>query len=144
MAHLLKISDAASLALHSMAFLASREDRLVSVKEIAKRLKGSEAHLSKVLQRLSRVGLVRSVRGPRGGFMLGKPASQITLLEIYEAIEGPILSRGCLFETPICDGVQCIWSDLLEKISKEVVEYLKSKRLSEFTNVFQDKDDLKI
>ncbi len=137
MSHILRISEATSLALHSMAFLASKgEGELVSTRDIAKRLKASEAHLSKVLQRLSRVGLVKAFRGPKGGFALGKAPDQISLLEIYEAVEGQMVTGGCLFDKPICDGVKCIWSDLLARIGKEVKSYLESKRLSEFKDVF--------
>jgi len=138
MTHILKISEAASLALHSMAYLASRKNKeCVSLKEISKRLKASDAHLSKVLQRLAKQGLVTSTRGPKGGFTLAKDANEITLLEILETIEGHIQPSKCLFDTPICDGQQCILADLLEKISTEVHEYLKNRRLSEFKNVFK-------
>ncbi len=136
MSHILKVSEAASLALHSMALLASQEGELMPIKKIAKRLKASEAHLSKVLQALAKPGLVKSVRGPHGGFAIGKDIKDITLLEIFETIEGPLVATSCLFDEPICDGVQCILSDLLETVSREVYSYLKEKRLSEFTKVF--------
>ena len=138
MTHILKISEAASLALHSMAYLASRKNgECVSLKEISKRLRASDAHLSKVLQRLAKQGFVVSTRGPKGGFTLAKDASEITLLEILETIEGHLQPSKCLFDRPICDGEQCILADLLEKISTEVHEYLRTKKLSEFRNVFK-------
>jgi Rrf2 family protein len=49
-----------------------------------------ETFLSKIFQRLVRSGLVRSRRGFRGGFLLARPASQITLREVIEALQGPI------------------------------------------------------
>ncbi|MCF8044104.1 MAG: Rrf2 family transcriptional regulator, partial [Desulfarculaceae bacterium] len=70
MQQLLKISEAASLALHTMGLLASRPGEQVPTRELAARLKVSEAHLAKVMQRLGRAGLVRSQRGPKGGFAL--------------------------------------------------------------------------
>ncbi len=63
MANLLKISEAASLALHTMGYLAANDRRLVTTHQIGEVLRASEAHLAKVLQRLARVGLVDSTRG---------------------------------------------------------------------------------
>ena len=117
MPKVMQISEAASLALHSMALLASKPEKIFSVREISSKLHVSEAHLSKVLQRLAKIGLVRSHRGPKGGFVLGKASDKITLLEVYEAIDGPLLSSKCLFNTPICSGEHCIFGDLLESIS---------------------------
>ncbi len=136
MAGLLKISEAASIALHVMSFLDSRDGQLVSAREIAKCLRCSEAHLAKVLQRLGKLGLVKSTRGPHGGFSLGRQSSGISLLEIYEAIEGPLRPEICLFDESVCSGGQCILGGLVEKIGREFRDYLKTKRLSEFKKVF--------
>ncbi len=81
MATTLRISEAATLALHATALIGSSPTRL-SAHEMAERLNVSEAHLAKVLQRLAHAGLVRSVRGPHGGFMLARAGSEITLLEV--------------------------------------------------------------
>ena len=67
---ILKMSEAVSIALHASALLASDPGTKLSNKQIAGRLHVSEAHLSKVLQRLVKVGLVRSMKGPKGGFVL--------------------------------------------------------------------------
>ncbi len=136
MPKVMKISEAASLGLHSMVFLASRPEKIVSIKKIGTVLHASQAHLSKVLQRLARAGLVRSSRGPRGGFMLARPGDQITLLEVYEAIEGPLVSSKCLFDTPICTGKQCIFGDLLETTSNRYRAYLEGMKLSKLTEVY--------
>ena len=140
MSKVLQISEAASLALHSMVLLASKPRRVFSVREMASALRVSEAHLSKVLQRLAKIGLVRSHRGPKGGFVLGKASDKITLLEVYEAIDGPLLSSKCLFNTPICSGEQCIFGDLLESTSKRYRAYLEGMKLSELTDVYEKED----
>jgi Rrf2 family protein len=129
MSSILRISEAASLALHSMAFLASDPETPVPTKEIALRLHISEAHLSKVLQRLTRVGLVRSTRGPKGGFILGKPAKDISLLDVYESIEGPMVPNKCLLGKPVYDKDKCILGGLLEEVDKRVKEYLAKTTL---------------
>ena len=127
---MLCISEAASLALHTMRFLATRHRQRVNNRDIARTLKVSETHLAKVLQRLGRAGLVLSLRGPGGGFTLTQPPESITLLKIYEAIEGPQKLPNCLRKNPICAG-DCIWGDLLPKVSTEILEYLTSTKLSD-------------
>ena len=136
MAKVWKVSDAATIALHAMTLLAAM-DQTVSTKEIASLLRVSEAHLSKVLQRLHKAGLVKAIRGPRGGFKLERPGHKITLLEVYEAIEGPLTPGDCLFGTPICDGEKCIMGGLLEAVDKQVREYLAGTRLSELADVYE-------
>jgi len=108
---------------------------MVTNKEIAKALNVSENHLSKVLQRLGRVGLVKSVRGPKGGFILGKAANDISLLDVYESIEGPFVMSNCLLGIPICDGNKCILGGLLKTLNTEVRDYLAGTKLSEFADV---------
>ena len=61
-----------------------------------------EQFLSKVLQRLVRAGLVRSQRGSGGGFGLAVPAGSVSLLEVVQAMEGPIRLNQCLQEKPSC------------------------------------------
>ena len=135
MQHLLKISEAASLALHTMGLLASRPGDRVSTRELAARLKVSEAHLAKVMQRLGRAGLVRSQRGPKGGFSLQRNPDEITLLEVYEATEGTLRKQRCLLGNPICNG-NCILGGLLENVGDEVREYFSTTRLSDLSDSF--------
>ena len=132
MTHVLKISDAANLAFHAMVFLAASSGRLVSNHEIATALNVSENHLSKVLQRLAKDGLVKSIRGPKGGFALEKPADQITLLDIFQAIDGPLVSSNCLLGNPLCNG-NCILGELLKTMNKQVEDYFSATKISELT-----------
>ena len=135
MSNLLRISEAASLALHTAALLAANRKQVLSTREIAAKLQVSEAHLSKVLQRLAKIGLVESTRGPKGGFRLNGTPEQITLLEVYEAIEGPLAPTSCLLGTPICNGQRCILGPLLVQVNRQVSEYLSGTTLSELTEV---------
>lgn len=137
MNNMLRISEAASLALHTMVLLAANEDQVLCTREIATALQISQAHLSKVLQRLAKVGLVDSTRGPGGGFKLGEPGEQISLLQVYQAIEGPLTPTNCLLGTPICSGEKCILGGLLEDVNKRVKEYFAQTRLHELTNVYR-------
>lgn len=133
---ILKLSEAVSLALHATVLLSSNPDRQLSNKQIASEINVSEAHLSKVLQRLGKVGLVRSLRGPKGGFMLGRKSDKISFLDVYEAIEGPFIPSHCLLGTPSCGGNACIFGELLNRVDKQVHEYLSGTKLSDTNGVY--------
>ena len=137
---MIKLSDAVSLAFHATVFLASNPTRQLSNRHIASELRVSEAHLSKVLQRLVKVGLVKSMRGPKGGFMLGKPSDKIAFLNVYEAIEGPFVSTSCLLSTPICGGNVCIFGGLLKKVDRQVHDYLSGTRLADINSDYFSSD----
>jgi len=124
MANVLKVSDAASLALHTMVILAAKKEKLTTAKDAASQLYVSEAHLSKVLQRLAKQGLVRSVRGPGGGFRLAKEPDEINLLSIYEAIEGPLIEDHCLLDMKACTRSSCIMGGLIGSVNRQIREYL--------------------
>lgn len=141
MPDVLRISEAASLAMHTMVLLAEDPERVLSTHDIATTLGVSGAHLSKVLQRLGRAGLVHSVRGPRGGFRPGKATDEITLLEVYEAIEGAITPRRCLLDKPICNGTGCILGDLLSTVNHRMRDTLGGARLSEVRKIMGSRDD---
>ena len=133
---ILKMSHAVSLAFHATALLASNPAKQLSNKYIASQLQVSEAHLAKVFQRLSKVGFVKSNRGPKGGFMLGKTSDKISLLDVFEAIDGPYISQYCILGTPICCENNCIFSDLLKSVERQVYDYLSETKLSDASNIF--------
>ena len=128
---ILRISEAASIAMHTVFILASKADESLSTKDIATSLSVSENHLSKVLQRLTRAGLVISIRGPKGGFKLNPDKKDITLLEVYEAIDGPLQMSDCLLDRQVCHG-NCLLGGLIASINKEVTEYLSKTSIIDF------------
>lgn len=131
MASFIKMSEAANLALHASALLASAPERRVPAKEMARRLGASEAHLAKVMQRLRRTGLVTSARGPTGGFSLARDAGKISLKEIYEAIEGRIDTGRCMFGEPVCGRRKCFLGGLVRDASRMIDSRLSGTKLSE-------------
>jgi Rrf2 family transcriptional regulator, nitric oxide-sensitive transcriptional repressor len=137
MENILKISEAASLAMHSVVYLASNSDAVASTNQIAEVFEVSEHHLSKVLQRLTKAGLVKSVRGPKGGFILAKDPEEINLLDIYTVIEGGIPNSLCLLKSNTCMGKTCILGDLLSKVNTEVARYLTNTKVSDLLNIFE-------
>lgn len=131
MTSMLRISDAASLAIHTMAVLAQAEGRLVTTHEIAEELGVSENHLAKVRQRLAKSRLVSATRGPRGGFKLCEAPDKITLMRVYEAIEGEYKPEKCLLHKPVCRGKKCIMGDLVVRINRQVSDFLRNTTVSE-------------
>ena len=138
MASIIQISEAASLALHSMVMLAASPGRSLTVKEITARTLVSEAHLSKVMQRLAKAGLVKSTRGPKGGFVLGDTGLSTSLLSIFEAIEGPVADAGCLLPTTECTFRDCLFGGLLGRMTAEFKEYMKTKTLRDLVPCKQE------
>ncbi len=136
MSGIVKLSEAASIALHAMTLLAARADDHVSVKDLASRLPVSETHLAKVLQRLVKAGLVTSVRGPGGGFALRAEPRATTLLQIYEAIEGKLEVAECMFSQRPASCGACILDDALAEANRIVHARLARTRLSQLTNTF--------
>lgn len=131
MTKLFRVSEAANLALHAMALLASNPDKLIRTKEIALNLRGSEAHLAKIMLILQHAGLVTATRGPAGGFKLAKDSNKISLKQIYEAIEGPIFIEKCIFSVPVCGKKKCILSSFFRSVNRQVAEKFKYTMLSE-------------
>ncbi|MGD0900105.1 MAG: Rrf2 family transcriptional regulator [Thermoguttaceae bacterium] len=128
---LVTMSEAVSLALHAMALLATQEGHRFTNQAIAERLQASGHHLAKVMHRLVKAGLVDSSRGPLGGFDLNVPAEEIKLLQIYEAVEGPISSYGCPLSRPACQGRNCVLSDLVRVVHQQIRDYLARTDLAE-------------
>jgi Rrf2 family protein len=126
MQNLLNFSDAVNLAFHSMAVLASNKDGYLRTNEIARGLDVSEHHLQKVHQRLAKVGLLKAIRGPKGGFCLNKPADEITLLDVYEAIEGPLHPNQCLLGRPKCEIHSCVLGQMVDQVNDLVEKHLTS------------------
>ena len=130
---ILKISEAASLAIHSMVVLSQNRDKLVSVKKIATHLEVSANHLSKVLQRLNKAGYIDSIKGNNGGFKLIKDPKEITFMELFELFDGKLKLSNCLLTHNKCKG-NCIFGPLIGSISKQVRDKFESTRLSDFAN----------
>lgn len=87
----IRVSLGALIALRTVMYLAQhREGGLESTGAVAEALGASRDHVAKLLQLLVRAGVVRSTRGARGGFSLAKEPSELTALEVCQAIDGPI------------------------------------------------------
>lgn len=127
---LIHISEAASLAIHSLALIASSNVRL-NAKKISEILHVSQNHLAKILQVLAKNEYLDSNRGPGGGFMLKKNADEVTMLEIYQLIEGNVDCRFCGITENTCPFITCIFGGKPDKLTNEFVEYLTLTKISD-------------
>ncbi|MDA3906911.1 MAG: Rrf2 family transcriptional regulator [Bacteroidales bacterium] len=131
MAKVVTLSEAASLAIHAIVLIAG-SDNIVNVNMIAKATESSKNHLAKVMQRLVKSGLLSSTRGPAGGFLLKKDASDITLYDIYFAVEGPIELEDCPLGRPVCPFDKCIMGGVIHKLTNDFKKYLMEEKVSNF------------
>lgn len=126
-----KISESAAIALHSMIYIANRENEIIPLKEIAEKFNISEHHLSKVLQRLTKEGFIKSVKGPKGGFSIISEYKNISFLEVYEMMEGKIKRQTCLFNSnPNCCE-KCIMNNLIDEMNEKLVDFMKNRKITD-------------
>jgi Rrf2 family iron-sulfur cluster assembly transcriptional regulator len=118
-----------------MVYLARRPiDKMSLLSEMASDIDVSPTLLAKIFQHFSKVGLVKSYRGSGGGFILGRPAEKISLLEIVEAVEGPIVLNRCLLGESICNRdskctVHPVWKEVQEKM-QDILDNVTLKQLA--------------
>ena len=137
MSRLVHISEAASLAIHSLALIASSTKRL-NAKMISEILHVSQNHLAKILQVLAKNEYLDSNRGPGGGFTFKKKAEDISMLEIYQLIEGNVECQFCGITENECPFISCIFGGKPDKLTNEFVEYLTNTKISDLkTKVIQ-------
>ena len=131
MSRVFSMSEAASIGIHSMVLIAQSGKGINAVK-ISEATGLSKNHISKVLQRLVKNDLPKSMRGPSGGFALKKAADKISLLEVYETIEGSIEITHCPFAHEICGFENCIMGTVMNKMNIEFKKFLGEQTLDKY------------
>ncbi|OQY38474.1 MAG: hypothetical protein B6226_03605 [Candidatus Cloacimonetes bacterium 4572_65] len=130
MSKLLNLSEGTYLALHGLALIASNMPKRINVKFIAKNLNASEAHLAKIFQKLSKAGIVTSLRGPQGGFILSKNPEEVNFLEVIEVFEGKIAVYSCPFGKSDCSFNTCLFDKSIHESSLEIYNRFKEMTLA--------------
>ncbi|PLX01829.1 MAG: Rrf2 family transcriptional regulator [Marinilabiliales bacterium] len=131
MASIINFSEAATIGVHSMIVIA-REGKPLNAIELSKLLGKSKHHIGKVLQRLVKMGYLKSQRGPTGGFQLNTDPKDISMYQIYAAIEGPVSNTGCGDKHHICSFNKCIQNNLVNKMSVEFVTFMEKEKLQDY------------
>ena len=87
----MRVSRSTGYALLAVGYIAKNQgDGVVLSQDVSKQYDIPLEYLLKILQQLVRANVLRSKRGPRGGFSLAKPSNKITMLEVIEAVDGPL------------------------------------------------------
>ncbi len=131
MSKIITLSEAASIALHGMVLIAKTEQKL-NVNQISELIGSSRHHVAKVFQRLAKENFVASNRGPSGGFIIKREPKDVTLLELYEVIEGPVEVQGCPGSKDRCPFDKCLMGDLAAALACEFKDFLSRQTLADY------------
>lgn len=116
------IPESIFLAVHALAKLASCRNESVKLNDLLIR-PGSADHLSKVMQKLTKAGMVKSRRGRCGGFKLGVNPSDIRLMDIWIALEGTFETTVCPYTGNGCSLHDCLFGSIVPDASKLIRRY---------------------
>ncbi len=131
----MKLTSASTYALQAVTYLALKSDRkAVASHDIAETRKIPARFLLKVLTKLVEINVLESVKGPKGGYKLARPADEITVLEIIEAVDGDIEGINPLKGSPKSHGNPAM-NNRIEAVCKQTAEavrrHLETVRLSD-------------
>ena len=110
----------------------------ISIKSISERQNISEYYLEQLFSTLRKSGLIKSIRGARGGYVLNRAPEEITVAEVMYVLEGPIEISDCL-ENGSCTNMECCATRLLwERVKNSLDSVLKSTTLSDMVNDYNN------
>jgi Rrf2 family iron-sulfur cluster assembly transcriptional regulator len=132
----MQITRAGEYGVLGMMYLARRSDgaarKTAMIDEVSRAEKVPKSFLAKIFQNLARAGLVKSVRGAGGGFVLAKEPGDVTILEIVEAIEGKIVFQRCKQQKPDCKHIGgCALCGLFEQAQDGLKDVLTRTSLND-------------
>jgi Rrf2 family protein len=113
----------------------------IELKEIAKKENISLKYLEQVINPLRAAGLVKSIRGSKGGYSLAKPPSEICLYDVVETLEGPVNLVECLRDSKACPKVQsCVTRDIWKEVSDAISKIFYSVTLEDMVSRKKEKE----
>jgi len=130
-------SKACEYGIRAMLYIArkSREGQRVGIHEIAHAIDSPEPFMAKILQNLSRKGLVSSIKGPNGGFFMDGKQLDASLANIVMAIDGDGLFKGCGLGLKVCnDRKPCPIHYEFKAIRDDIKAMLESTALEDFAD----------
>ncbi|HSN91641.1 MAG TPA: Rrf2 family transcriptional regulator [Anaeromyxobacteraceae bacterium] len=141
MQHVLRVSRKIDYGLRAMIYLASiPQDSIVPFREIARQMDVPEDFLAKILKTLVDQGLVKSTRGPHGGYALARGAAEISFLDVIEAVEGPVAVNVCLDGEDACGhSTQCTMASVWRLGQERMLDVYRQRRLADLA--FKPDDD---
>ena len=140
MARLLPLSKGCQYAVRTAALLSCKPVGTVFARQaVSNQAKVPAGFLSKILQTLTRAGILHSYRGRERGYSLARPASRISLLDIVTAYDGPLGHEGCLLDDyRLCPGERvCAIHNQRMKIQKQLTQNLSSVNIADVAKTLQ-------
>ncbi|MDI3547665.1 MAG: hypothetical protein PWR10_1317 [Halanaerobiales bacterium] len=136
----MKVSSRGRYGLRAMVDLAVYESSgAIPLREISERQQISEQYLEQLFASLRKAGIVKSVRGAHGGYLLNHPAEDITVGDILTALEGPVAPADCVLEKESCEKVtDCVAYDIWVEIKEKVEKLLNSITLADLKKKYQE------
>jgi Rrf2 family protein len=133
MQHVLRISRKIDYGLRAMIYLSSIPmESVVPFREIARQMDVPEDFLAKILKTLVDQGLVKSTRGPHGGYALARNPVDISFLDVIEAVEGPVALNVCLDGEDACGhSTACTMVDVWRQGQERMLDVYRQSRLSD-------------
>jgi len=126
------LSQAVGYAALSLGYLAGRSDGTALVREIAEACEIPAPYLSKIVNQLSRAGLVKTQRGVGGGARLAKEAELITLHDLCEVLNDPAIQARCMLGVADCsDQRGCPAHEYNSQRRENLIAYLKSMSIAD-------------
>ena len=138
----MKVSTKGRYGLRAMIDLAAHQGngKPVFLSDIAKRQDISEKYLEHIFSALRTTGLIVTVRGRKGGFLLNKPASEITASDIVIALEGPSVLVDCVTKPKTCDkSDSCATRDIWSLLGNKIDEVLSGFTLEQLVTMQENK-----
>lgn len=132
----MRLSTKGRYGVRLMLDLASHcEGAPVFLKDIAERQEISEKYLWHLIAPLKAAGLVKSIRGAHGGYLLAKPPEEVTLREIVDVLEGSLSLVECVKTPSVCKRVQfCVTRDVWEEITESITHILEAISLKDMVD----------
>jgi Rrf2 family protein len=129
----MQITREGDYGIRSVLYLARQPLKKISfVNEISEDYHIPRSFLAKILQKLVKANIVRSYRGVKGGFSLAKPAREISLLEVLEAVEGKLSLNICLTDKKKCSfSKHCPITSVWANVQSKVAEVLKKSNFED-------------
>jgi len=120
------------------------EGKPVFVKDIAKRQNLSERYLEHIMLTLKKAGILRSIKGGKGGYAFLKDPSEIRVREIVEILEGTISPVECVEKKEICGRSEnCVARELWSRIKEEILKFFDGITLKELIEKQKEKNEKK-
>ncbi len=118
----MRVSQRTEYGVRAMIALARDFDEVISIKELAERESMPETFLEQIMSDLRKAGLLKSVRGPNGGFKLKDAPSEITIGRVIATLEGSLSPARCGSDCSKQDG--CSTRSVLDRIERSITETL--------------------